>query len=52
MYQGYLISNFNTGYHTTKEPWMAPRDAFTYMENAHCVDGILQSDLALPCLPK
>ena len=41
MYQGFLIANYNTGFHTTKEPWLAPQDAFVTLENARCQDGIL-----------
>ena len=41
MYQGFLIAGYNTGFHTTKAPWMAPQDAFVTLENARCQDGIL-----------
>ena len=41
-YQGFLISNFSTGYQTTKQPWLAPADAFVTLENARCEDGILK----------
>lgn len=45
MYQGFLISNYNTGYHTTKEPWLAPQDAFVEMQNCHLTDGVLSKRL-------
>lgn len=40
-YKGFLISNYSTGFQTTKEPWISPEDAFVTLENARCIDGIL-----------
>jgi len=41
MYKGFLIAGFETGFHTTKEPWLAPQDAFVQLDNARCENGIL-----------
>ena len=41
-YQPFLISSFNTGYYTSREPWKAPADAFVTMENCRVENGILE----------
>ena len=41
-FKPFLISAFNTGYYTSREPWKAPADAFVQMENCRVENGILE----------
>lgn len=41
-YQPFLIAPFGTGLETDVEPWLAPQDAFTDVENAHIHHGYIE----------
>ena len=52
-YEPFLIAPFGTGLDTDVEPWMAPVDAFTEIENGHIHHGYIEKRLGyrfLACL--
>jgi len=44
-YETKLIADFKTGYHTAREPWLAPKDAFPVLLDARVDRGYLQKRL-------
>lgn len=41
-YQPYLIANYQTGLDSDQEPWLAPGDAFTEIENGFIRHGVIR----------
>ena len=41
-YDTQLVADFASGYHTAKEPWLSPSDAFPTLYNARVEQGVLK----------
>ena len=41
-YQPFLIADFSTGLELGREPWLAPKDAFSTLKDAYVHNGVLQ----------